>query len=159
MGAAPDVPPNAVSPLPVPASADIDAPGAPISGLMCWLLIDGPRDELATMPPTSGNAAALEMDTLTTPEARRALMAVDSDCWMTSEGLKFVPPPKENETASPPATSPMRTPVAPSLTALSTFKLTEHPPRSISATLPDGLVRTGSAGLPAATLPAGQPRP
>ena len=34
MGAEPEVPPNAVSPVPVPASADTEAPGAPMSGLM-----------------------------------------------------------------------------------------------------------------------------
>ena len=34
IGVAPDVPPKDVCPVPVPASADTDAPGAPISGLM-----------------------------------------------------------------------------------------------------------------------------
>ncbi len=34
IGVAPDVPPKAVSPVPVPASAESDAPGAPISGLI-----------------------------------------------------------------------------------------------------------------------------
>ena len=36
IGVAPEVPLNAVSPVPVPASADTEAPGAPISGLMLW---------------------------------------------------------------------------------------------------------------------------
>ena len=34
MGAAPEVPPNASVPVPVPTSAETDAPGAPISGLI-----------------------------------------------------------------------------------------------------------------------------
>ncbi len=34
IGAAPEVPPKAVSPLPVPFSAETDAPGAPMSGLI-----------------------------------------------------------------------------------------------------------------------------
>ena len=34
MGVAPEVPPKAVSPLPVPTSAETDAPGAPMSGLI-----------------------------------------------------------------------------------------------------------------------------
>jgi hypothetical protein len=34
IGAAPDVPPNAVSPSPVPTCAETDAPGAPMSGLI-----------------------------------------------------------------------------------------------------------------------------
>ena len=33
IGAAPEVPPKGPSPVPVPASAETDAPGAPISGL------------------------------------------------------------------------------------------------------------------------------
>ncbi len=36
IGAAPDVPPNGVSPVPVPTSAEIEAPGAEMSGLI-WL--------------------------------------------------------------------------------------------------------------------------
>ena len=34
MGAAPEVPPKASSPVPVPAIAETDAPGAPMSGLI-----------------------------------------------------------------------------------------------------------------------------
>ena len=36
IGVAPEVPPKAASRVPVPAMADTDAPGAPISGLMVW---------------------------------------------------------------------------------------------------------------------------
>ena len=49
IGAAPDVPPNGVVPVPVPTSAETDAPGAPISGLMRFRLLSGPRDEEPTM--------------------------------------------------------------------------------------------------------------
>ena len=34
IGVAPDVPPNADWPVPVPATAETEAPGAPISGLI-----------------------------------------------------------------------------------------------------------------------------
>jgi len=55
IGAAPDVPPNGPSPVPVPAIAETEAPGAPISGLMRVVSsCCGPRDELPTMLPASG---------------------------------------------------------------------------------------------------------
>ena len=55
MGAAPDVPPNGPSPVPVPAIADTDAPGAPISGLISVVSsCCGPRDELPTIDPANG---------------------------------------------------------------------------------------------------------
>src|SRR5687768_1523949 len=53
----------------------------------------------------------------------------------------------------------MSTPIAPLSNATSTFRLTEQAPRSINAILPVTLFRIGSAGEPAATEPAGQPRP
>ena len=81
IGVAPDVPPKAVCPVPVPACAETDAPGAPISGLICWVLPAGPREDVLAMLPTSAMAEALENDTLTSSgAARRALIAADSDC-------------------------------------------------------------------------------
>ncbi len=155
IGVAPEVPPKAVAPVPVPASADTEAPGAPMSGLMELELTLGPRADVVAMLPASETALALEMVTFT--GARMfALMLLESDCWITSVGAKCVPPPKLNETASPGAMRPMRTPVAPLATARSTLRLTEHTPRSINATLPDGLDRNGSPGHPRpmyATLP------
>ncbi len=38
IGAAPEVPPKAVVPVPVPTSAETDAPGAPMSGLIALKL-------------------------------------------------------------------------------------------------------------------------
>ncbi len=94
IGAAPDVPPKAVSPSPVPASADSDAPGAPISGLMCCVLYAGPREELLAMLPIRLMALAGDIVTLTAWLAlRRDLMLFDSTCWMTSVGAKSSPPP------------------------------------------------------------------
>src|SRR5882672_8231190 len=75
---------------------------------------------------------------------------------MTSVGTNVLPPPNENETASPAATSPMSTPTAPALAARSTFRLTAQLPRSINATLPAGETRYGSSAVAPA---AGQPRP
>src|SRR6266581_2917689 len=49
IGVAPEVPPNAVVPVPVPASADTDAPGAPMSGLIALSLTLGPRADDETM--------------------------------------------------------------------------------------------------------------
>ncbi len=49
IGAAPDVPPKAVLPLPVPTSAETLAPGAEMSGLIAPSAIRGPQEELATM--------------------------------------------------------------------------------------------------------------
>ncbi len=61
IGVAPEVPPNAVVPVPVPASADTDAPGAPMSGLIALSLTLGPRAELETMFFTSGAAVVGSM--------------------------------------------------------------------------------------------------
>ena len=58
IGAAPDVPPNGVVPVPVPTWAETDAPGAPISGLIRLLRLSGPRDDEPTMCPTSGTPLA-----------------------------------------------------------------------------------------------------
>ena len=43
IGAAPEVPPKAVSAVPVPASVETEAPGAPMSGLIATKLWLGPR--------------------------------------------------------------------------------------------------------------------
>ena len=45
IGVAPDVPPNASVPVPEPAIAETDAPGAPISGLIEFVGDDGPRED------------------------------------------------------------------------------------------------------------------
>src|SRR6478735_3509108 len=44
-GVAPDVPLNDRSPVPVPATAEVHAPGAPRSGLTAAPICDGPRDD------------------------------------------------------------------------------------------------------------------
>jgi len=55
IGAAPDVPPNGPSPVPVPAMAETEAPGAPISGLIRVVFsCCGPREELPTIVPAKG---------------------------------------------------------------------------------------------------------
>jgi hypothetical protein len=80
IGAAPEVPPKAVSPVPVPTCADTDAPGAPISGLIVFSA-DGPREDVLAMLPTSGMPLAGEIEALTTsPAFSRALIALDSTC-------------------------------------------------------------------------------
>ena len=112
------------------------------------------------MLATSATLTASETLTLTvTGMARWALMAELSDCWMTMVGTKLSPPPFEKLTASPGATRPMSTAVAPASAARSTFRLTEQSPRSMSATLPSGSDRYGSSGLVSAMEPAGHPRP
>ena len=58
IGAAPEVPPKAVVPVPVPTSAETDAPGAAMSGLIELRLNVGPRDDDETMLATSGTAEA-----------------------------------------------------------------------------------------------------
>ena len=160
IGVAPDVPPNASVPLPEPATAETDAPGAPISGLIEFVGDEGPRADEPTMLPTSGMLTASETLTLTTTGmASWALIAELSDCWMTMVGTKLSPPPFEKLTASPGAMRPISTAVAPASAARSTFRLTEQSPRSMSATLPSGSARYGSSGLPSSMEPAGQPRP
>ena len=53
MGEAPDVPPKGETSVPVPATAETEAPGAPISGLIKVVFsCCGPRDELLTIDPT-----------------------------------------------------------------------------------------------------------
>src|SRR5512147_85008 len=118
----------------------------------------GPRDEEATTLPTSGMAKAREMVTFT-GAAMLALRALELARVMMRVGTKVVPPPKLKEIGSPAATSPMITAVAPAWAARSTLRLTEQAPRSMRATLPAGLARYGSSGLPALMEPAGHPRP
>ena len=66
---APDVPPKAVVPVPVPTSAETEAPGAPISGLRRFVFIDGPRDDELTIEPMSGTPSAGSI-LIVTPAAR-----------------------------------------------------------------------------------------
>jgi hypothetical protein len=49
IGVAPEVPLNGVDSVAVPTSAEIDAPGAPISGLMMFVSIVGPREDELTI--------------------------------------------------------------------------------------------------------------
>ena len=122
--------------------------------------IDGPREDEPTMLPTSGIETASETLTLTVwPAVSWALIAFDSDCWMTIVGTKVSPPPNEKLTGSPGATRPRRTAVAPALAARSTLRLNAQAPRSMRATLPAGFARYGSSGFVALIEPAGQPRP
>src|SRR5262245_41599294 len=160
IGVDPDVPPNAVTRLPVPASAETEAPGALMSGLMALKLKLGPRAELLTTLPTNGTKTVGETAPLTVAPAESCpLNLVASARVITSVSTKVSPPPKANEIGSPPVTNPMSTPIAPALAARSTFRLALHPPRSINAILPEGLARYVSAGLPSETASAGQPRP
>ena len=48
------MPPKASDPSPLPTTAETEAPGAPISGLMTLVSIAGPRDDEPTTPPLSG---------------------------------------------------------------------------------------------------------
>ena len=78
IGAAPEVPPKGVVTVPVPASAEIDAPGAPISGLMRLLkFIDGPREDEPTMVPMSGMplAGSISIEKPVPATALRALLS------------------------------------------------------------------------------------
>ena len=54
IGAAPEVPPKADVPVKLPESAEIDAPGAPISGLTMLSSKRGPREEVEASEPASG---------------------------------------------------------------------------------------------------------
>src|SRR6266542_6303582 len=78
---------------------------------------------------------------------------------MTSEGTNVVPPPNAKLVASPGATRPMSTAMAPAEAARSTLRLTLQAPRSMSAILPVGLARYESAGDPGEMESAGHPRP
>src|SRR5690242_7616689 len=103
----------------------------------------GPRADEPTTLPT--RAIDLSGDTVTfTPAPRFALIRFASANVITSEAL-HVPsagaghcPPLLKVTASPAATRPISTPMAPASLARRTFSLTLHAPRSISATLPFG---------------------
>src|SRR3954466_4673536 len=105
----------------------------------------GPRAEVLAMLPASGTLVPSLTVTLT-GAAMLALILFDVACVITSVGTKWVPPPLLNDTASPGATRPSSTPVAPAAPAASTFRLIEQAPRSISATLPAGLASSASPG-------------
>src|SRR2546426_2457235 len=150
IGVAPEVPPNAVVLVPVPASAETDAPGAPMSGLIAFSLTLGPRADDETMLMARGVLKA--GPTLTfTGAAMFALTRFDVACVMISVGTNVSPPPNEKLTGSPGKTSPIRTPIAPALAARSTFRLTAQVPRSMSATFPAGFARYASPGHPRPT--------
>ncbi len=80
MGAAPEVPPKGSWPTPLPATAEIEAPGAPISGFTWMLPIDGPREEEPVMWRTSGMPTAGSRRTVT-PAARPLLRRLES-AWL-----------------------------------------------------------------------------
>ena len=91
IGAAPEVPPKAALSVPVPTTAEMDAPGAPISGLSRFSM-DGPREDDPTTPPTSDTVD--DEDTVTlTGAAMLAIIASRSEFWMTRVGTKVSPPP------------------------------------------------------------------
>src|SRR5438045_8965797 len=69
IGDAPDVPPNAVAPSPVPTSAETEAPGAAMPGLMALKLTLGPRLELDAVLRTKGMNRAVETVTFTVAPA------------------------------------------------------------------------------------------
>ena len=81
IGAAPDVPPNGPVPVPVPAMADTEAPGAPISGLIrCVSSCCGPREELPTIEPASGRPLAGSKRTTVFGKPERSRLATT---WLT----------------------------------------------------------------------------
>src|SRR5215831_2234155 len=99
------------------------------------------------------------MVAFTVDDPNAALIRLLVGCVMTSEGTEWDPPPYINDIASPGATRPIRTPIAPACAARSIFRLTGQAPRSINAILPLGSVKYGSSGLPVLMESAGQPRP
>ena len=93
IGVAPDVPPNPCVSVPLPLTADTEAPGAPISGLMRFRE-SGPRDDVPAMLPTSLTKVALETLAVTVAGmASWSMMSSPSDCWMTTVGTNVSPPP------------------------------------------------------------------
>src|SRR5919108_27102 len=121
MGAAPDVPPNGVVPVPVPASAEIEAPGAPISGLTMFVSMAGPRDDEPTMVPINGRPCAGSNRTVTAPAARALLSASEVLWWTMKPGMSMQASlghtPNAPLNGSPGATRPM-TPASPPASAM-----------------------------------------
>src|SRR5262245_50657310 len=111
-----------------------------MSGLMAFRLTLGPRADEPTMLCVSGIAVAGEMVALT-GAAILDLIKFDVAWVITSDGTNIVPPPNENVMASPAATRPIRTPIAPAAAARSILRLIAQTPRSINAILPAGLAR------------------
>ena len=89
MGAAPEVPPNGVVSVPVPNSAEVEPPGAPISGLMRLSWLRGPREDVPTMVSSRDNPTLGSMVTLAPATFRRAPSALV----MEKAGVVTVPPP------------------------------------------------------------------
>src|SRR6476469_9142265 len=136
IGAAPAAPPNGSRPVPVPATAETEAPGAPMSGLSRLVRLDGPRDDEPTMWPTSAIPAAGSKVT----RVVGAFMAVDV-AWLTMKpGIAahrlLGQSPSEPSNGSPGVMRPM-TPMAPLPAAmLAIFALKLQVPRSTRTTLP-----------------------
>src|ERR687891_1999544 len=86
IGVAPEVPPNGVVSVPVPTSAEIEAPGAPISGLTMFVSIVGPREDEPTTVCSSGRPAAGSNRTLTDPDAAGAWGATLVFWWVIKAG-------------------------------------------------------------------------
>src|SRR6185437_2251909 len=118
-----------------PTTAEMEAPGAPISGLMRLKLTSGPRAEVLAMLPAREIALLSEMLAVTAaPELSAPFSTLAVVCVTTSEGLQ-VPlglaghwPPLEKDTASPGATSPTMMPIAPAALSRATFSLMLHVP-------------------------------
>src|SRR5262249_49938531 len=112
MGAAPEVPPNGATPVPLPATADTDAPGAPISGLIRLRRLLGPRDDEPVTCPT--RAMPLAGSNVTWAPAALSFMLVD---WLamyagTVGQRSLGQTPSVPSNGSPGAISPM-IPIAP----------------------------------------------
>ena len=71
IGVAPEVPPNAPVPVKLPAIADTEAPGAPISGLTMLSSKRGPREEVEASEPASDTRLAVEKRTTPAPVRSR----------------------------------------------------------------------------------------
>ena len=132
-GVAPDVPLNGRSAVPVPATADVHAPGAPRSGFTAAPICDGPRDDEISIEFVSemrwaGSIRASTGPAVTAPCSRLPLS------WATNTaGMAGVPRPALSAGGTPGRSLTSTTAMAPAAPALVTFTDASHVPRSISA--------------------------
>src|SRR5215207_957429 len=132
-GVEPDVPLNGRSEVPVPATADVHAPGAARSGLMVAPIWDGPRDDEISMVLVSEMRLAGSRQTSTGPAATAPLRRSPLS-WVTKTvGTIGVPWPALRVGGTPGRSLTSTTARAPAAPALATFTVTSHVPRSMSA--------------------------
>src|SRR5688572_16859509 len=132
IGAAPEVPPKAEVAVKPPESAEIEAPGAAISGLTMLSSKRGPREDVDASEPASGSWLVGEKRTAAFPG--RSTFA--STWLIMNAGIEGTPAPSAPAKGTSELTRPIMLRMAPAAARFETLTLNEQMPRSTSTMRP-----------------------